>query len=265
MSKHKDNLGGLIQRLTHKQSQWQLSAEEYGVLCRALALRCEGATLTAGECVAGFSDTARGVAVLSGLIGKGLLSCGAPLDGPERLLSCDPIYATLSKPDDVEISEEKFPLSTLIRATMHMMKQTPSGESKVTARHWARVSEFSKRAESDYSGNDLELLIAVYWVQNGWASQPPVFTAKDYSNAKRFVSLYGAEQSAKIIAYAVSRWEVVAQKIRVNSYPSMSIIYGFRNSIAPLVLDGDAVEKPSWGSQFNPQTDSRKDDGIVGW
>jgi len=261
----RDGLGAMVQRLTQKQAEWALTAEEFGVLCRALCLRFEGRTLTAQDYLVGMSDVRHGVTLLTSLVARGHLLSAEPIDRPDRLISCDPMFATLSKPDDVEVSEDRYSLATLVRATMHLMKPTASGEAKVTERHWKRISEFSKRQESDYTGNDLELLIAARWVEKGWLSQPPAFTAKDYSNAKRFVVQYGPESAARIVNYAITHWEVVAQKIRVNSYPCMSILYGFRNSISPLVLDGDAVSKPSWGSQFNPQTDSRKSGDILGW
>jgi hypothetical protein len=264
MTKHRDGLGVLVRRLVEKQAEWKLTAEEVGVLCRALVLRDTCGALTAKQYVEGLPSIQHGAKMLTGLISRGYLSCSEPLSA-ECLVSCDPLYATLCKPDGVEVSEEKYSLSTLVRATMHLVKPSATGETKMTERHWKRISEFSQKREEDYIGNDLELLLAVCWVGKGWISQPPSFTVKDYSNAKRMVAQYGPESAAQIIIYAVTRWESVAQKIRVNSYPSMSIIYGFRNSISPLVLDGEAAIKPSWGSQFNPETDSRSDGGIVGW
>jgi len=144
----------------------------------------------------------------------------------------------------------------------------PKKAKKPTARHANRLKKFSEKSASEYNANDMEIVMAQAWTLKGWRSAAPKFTLRDRKHAKDLIEQHGPETVASVIEEAISKWEDVAPKMRLNNtYPSMSIIFGYRNSIFPLLIDGELNMKPTWGSQFDREKDASPTDGggSVGW
>lgn len=137
---------------------------------------------------------------------------------------------------------------------------------KTTRRHTNRLQKFSEKSASEYNANDMEIVMAQAWKLKGWRTAPPKFTLRDRKHAKDLIEQHGAETVSNVIDEAIRRWEEIAPKMRLNNtYPSMSIIFGYRNSIFPLLIDGDLNMKPTWGSQFDREKDASQEDGGIGW
>lgn len=117
------------------------------------------------------------------------------------------------------------------------------------------VSEWMPKHVLDY--------FTIRWCEQSWKTPPPRWQAKDRANAKRLQEDY-AESIKKIIDFIFDNWPNLKAKFNIEGLPSISILWGFRNSIVPLAL-GDATENAkSWGSSHDTNQD-RDDGDELGW
>lgn len=161
-------------------------------------------------------------------------------------------------------------LQELLDASLSLVKDNRVKRAPVqtTPRHWQRLKDFSDKSPEQYNANDIELVMARAWHRKGWKTPAPRFTMRDRKHAKDLIIAYGADTVSTVIDTAISNWESLAPKMNLsNAYPSMGIIFGYRNSIFPLVIDGDlGGDKPTWGTQFNRDKDSSPEgEEKIGW
>ena len=162
------------------------------------------------------------------------------------------------------------PLKELLDASLSLVKDGRFKRAPVqtTPRHWQRLQSFLEKTPDQYNSNDIELIMARAWHRKGWKTPAPRFTMRDRKHAKDLITTYGPDVVAKVIDQAIASWEALAPKLRLqNAYPSMGIMYGYRNSIFPLIIDGDpSAGKASWGSHFDRDKDSSpKGEEKIGW
>ena len=144
-----------------------------------------------------------------------------------------------------------------------------------TARKAANTKPKPKRATNLRNMSPTELAVpdwlpkhvldyfTIRWCEQSWKTPPPKWQAKDRANAKRLKETYG-DDIKKIIDFLFDNWANLKTKFNIDGLPSISILWGFRNSIVPLAL-GDATENSkSWGSSHD-ETQSRDDGDELGW
>lgn len=195
----------------------------------------------------------------------------------EKTYDYSPLLGALRDLAGVPVSEEEpqkplhdepskvDPLKELIDTSMEMAKDKSKKRTPVQTKpqHWRRLQAFNEKTPEQYNSKDLEFVLALEW-RKKWQSPPPRFFGRDLKHGKDLISIYSAEVVTNVIQTCVKEWESIAPKFNIKGYPSMPIFWGFRNSIFPLMIDGELKTKDSWGSQFD-NTESRKDGEEVGW
>ena len=188
----------------------------------------------------------------------------SPLLGALKDLAGVPV-AEEEKPKPMHDESPKDPLKELIDTSMAMAKDKSKKRAPVQTKpaHWRRLQAFNDKTPEQYNAKDMEFVMAQEW-RKKWQSPPPRFFGRDMKHTKDLISIYGAEVVSDVITKCISDWESIAPKFNIKGYPSMPIFWGFRNSIFPLMIDGELDNKPSWGSQFS-DTDDTPDGGEIGW
>jgi hypothetical protein len=103
----------------------------------------------------------------------------------------------------------------------------------------------------------------ILWCEQGWKTPPPRWQVKDRANAKRLQETYG-EDIKKIIDFLFSNWSNLQSQFNIQGLPSISILWGFRDSIVPQALGDATGSKKNWGSSHDNSQD-RDDGDEVGW
>lgn len=190
-----------------------------------------------------------------------------PLLGALKDLAGVPVAEEeVAKPMHDEPNKAVDPLKKLIDTSLDMARDKSKKRTPVQTKpqHWRRLQAFNEKTPEQYNAKDLEFVLAIEWREK-WKSPPPRFFGRDMKHAKDLISIYGAEVVSDVIKRCVKDWETIAPRFNIKGYPSMPIFWGFRNSIFPLMIDGELQSQPTWGSQFNNETDSRPDGGEIGW
>ena len=181
----------------------------------------------------------------------------------------DAIISVSSYNQDEEEVVEKQPTSELeriVQVNNELARDKRHTRVPVTTKpsHWKRVKSFVEKDISKYNAKDIELLFASEWNNKSWNTPAPRFYAKDLKHAKELIVQYGASNVVKVISTAIQDWEQLAPKFNIKSYPSMAIMWGFRASIFPTIIDGDiAQNNPTWGSHYEGH--QTKEGEEIGW
>ena len=196
----------------------------------------------------------------------------ASQDGKHNVYDYSPLIEALRDIANVKTSKvkvvEKSPsneLERLVEVNNNLAKDKSLTRVPMNTKpaHWRRLSDFIEKSPSDYNSKDLELLLASERDKKGWKSPAPRFYAKDMKHGKELIKIYGADVVSKVFTYSVQNWETLAPKFNIRGYPSMPIFWGFRNSIFPLVIDGEIGHQPTWGTHY---TEEQTNTGSeVGW
>jgi len=195
----------------------------------------------------------------------------------EKTFDYSPLLGALKDLAGVPIAEEekpkpmhnetqtKDPLKELIDTSLAMAKDKSKKRTPVQTKpaHWRRLQAFNDKTPEQYNAKDMEYVVALEWKKK-WQSPPPRFFGRDMKHAKELIAIYGAEVVADVLQRSIADWESLAPHFNIKGYPSMPIFWGFRNSIFPLMIDGELNSKPNWGSQFTKE-DSTPDGGEIGW
>lgn len=133
----------------------------------------------------------------------------------------------------------------------------------------AARARYQGKKPHEYNANDMWFVLYDAWLVRWPSSKPGLFTGKDRNQGKQLIESYGAEVVAAVIHQTVEMWPDVMAKFRVNGFPSMAMIFGYRNSLVPWLLEegSDAARgSPSSvaGSQFDEKQD-RETGQEGGW
>lgn len=176
---------------------------------------------------------------------------------------------TLALDATVEKSVEPEPttsLGAMLREAASLAPEKKPKKRRAPRGPAKKSQDFSEKSPESYNVNDIEQVLASAWQSKGWRTPPGSFTMRDKGNAKRLIETYGPAVVADVITKAISQWESLCPKLRLSgAYPSIGLIYGYRNSIFPLMIDGDNSAKPSWGSHFDREKDSAPTGKTIGW
>jgi len=126
-----------------------------------------------------------------------------------------------------------------------------SSEEVVASRFPKIYKRFEKKSSLNYNANDLLILFCIEYYKkyklmyapSGNGTSP--FGGKDSSNLKTLLRSQSPEIMTKVIPYFMKNFEKV---IPYNDRPSVSILYGWRNTIIPNCLLGE-IPKRSVGER----------------
>jgi hypothetical protein len=117
---------------------------------------------------------------------------------------------------------------------------------------------------SDWTSSHFLKYFEICWCEQGWKTPPPRWGVKDRANGKRVVETYGAE-TRKLVDYVFENWKALQAQFNIQGLPSVSILWGFRNSIAPQAFgDVGGTAPKSWGTSHDADSD-RNDGDEIGW
>ncbi len=63
----------------------------------------------------------------------------------------------------------------------------------------------------------------------------PTATVKDYKILHSLIEEQGADEAEELVYYTISNWNHVKSKLKVNGFPNVGLIWGFRFSILDLM------------------------------
>ncbi len=140
--------------------------------------------------------------------------------------------------------------------------KTKPDPQKQKERRW---QDFSSKNPNDYNTNDLELVFADAYHERGWGTTPS-FAGKERKLGKTLLEHYGGEATDKVIRDLVANWETYVAEFKLQGHPSMGLLFGWRNTFFPRVLEGPSKRaKPSWGAHFDEEDERGEDEDVVGW
>jgi hypothetical protein len=77
------------------------------------------------------------------------------------------------------------------------------------------------------------------------------YTQKDRGLAKKLIDEFGYDNVEKVLLHVITDWENVRMRYRLSGYPSIPLLWGYRHSLFPDILDaGGAGHQPVSGSRF---------------
>lgn len=175
-----------------------------------------------------------------------------------------------NEPDPPE-SEEDPPSDPLREKLDELAAQAREKEKRrrpkkaAHSRAEKRREKFEAKKPEQYNANDMELVFAEAYEERSWR-YPPRFGGKERALMKRLIEEYGAAETARVIADVVKNWERFVGEFRLDGgYPSPAVVFGFRTSFFPRVLDGPLTEgSPGWGAHFD-ETKIRPESERTGW
>jgi len=89
---------------------------------------------------------------------------------------------------------------------------------------------YEEKREDQYNVIDFEFLFNDLWETSRIRGNPYRWTMKEKGQMKRFINEFSSEEIVKLFKYVFKNWRDIAIRYRLNSKPSVSLIYGFRRS-----------------------------------
>lgn len=132
----------------------------------------------------------------------------------------------------------------------------------VSPKRRTQYDAFKEKEVENYNANDI-----CYYFSDRYSDKIKVqysrITNKDRGLAKKLLTDYGAETVVKVIDYLLDNYTQY-----INGYPSIAVLYGFRNSLVPSALKGkpkakDNVRETSLSDEDIEKAEQEKD--IVRW
>jgi hypothetical protein len=116
---------------------------------------------------------------------------------------------------------------------------------------------------SEWATRHLLDFFTILWFENGYKMSVPKWQPKDRANAKRLLGEYGSGIK-DYMQFSFKNWKPLSTKLRIDGLPSLSILWGYRSSIAAYVSGDVQLAGSNWGSSHN--SDQSRDSGDeIGW
>lgn len=94
---------------------------------------------------------------------------------------------------------------------------------------------------SEYNCNDLEVIFKRTWIDTWGKFSSSRWTLREKKHAKDMIREHGGEAIANYIRFVIEHWDDLCRRYKVNGYPSIPIIYGYRRSWFPESVNGKVV------------------------
>lgn len=175
----------------------------------------------------------------------------------EDCSNMDTIYREESREIDPSLSGKgsgPSPLASVIASAVKQVggrkeKVLPSGKTnfRVRRRREPRIkppSEFTARDVFNLLGEGMQ---AKFGHPTGRA------TAKELGQLKAMIEEYTPADVVLATEQMIDRWDDLKPHVKVNGFPSVSLLYGYRRSIVPWSREDSRNTKPAWGAHFKKE------------
>lgn len=116
----------------------------------------------------------------------------------------------------------------------------------------------------EYNCNDVGAMMQRD-VKDKFGYRLSTLTMKDRKLLKTMIAEYGAEEVVVAAHEMIDRWEEFTTLVNLQGYPSISILWGYRDTIIPWSTEGVRKDhRYGYYEGFDP-ADKPKDGEIVGW
>ena len=157
----------------------------------------------------------------------------------------------------------------LAKVVTDSIRQTTPKKSRVRVKTKSKVRSSNNNKSplevdvNDWSPTHLLKYFEILWCEQSWKTPPPSWGVKDRMNAKRVLETYQGQCKA-LIDYMFNNWSILQTQFNIQGLPSISILWGFRNSIAPQAFGDVSSTKKSWGSSHDKEQ-NRNEGEETGW
>jgi hypothetical protein len=102
--------------------------------------------------------------------------------------------------------------------------------------------KMEEKEEAEYNVTDMRFVYEDLWTDKSWRTYPSKWTMKDKKLVRNLLDEQGGENTVRYFQYVVQGWEEIQQRYRIQGSPSVSVIWGFRNSLLHEALNGPAKQ-----------------------
>jgi len=117
-----------------------------------------------------------------------------------------------------------------------------------------------EKLPEDYNCNDMEGVFKRAWKEK-FNTPTSSFTIKDRKHAKDLIDTWGALRVIRVIRETILKWDQLRVLLKVTGFPSMALIFGYRNTLFQLIEEG--LEKAASTNRAGAQYTGR--DAGNGW
>ena len=203
------------------------------------------------------------------LLGHNIATTSEMMDVSEAKVRSTLMYLKTENLLDVEIepvkSQSRDRLASFVQQTVKRTAPTKKRQAVKTKRPKQNNRKSPMEVPvADWTSTHFLKYFEICWCEQGWKTPPPRWAVKDRTNGKLVVETYGA-QTRKLVDYLFENWPKLQAQLNIQGLPSVSILWGFRNSIAPQAFgDVGGTTPKTWGSSHDTN-ESREDGDEIGW
>jgi len=143
--------------------------------------------------------------------------------------------------DTMKVSGPDDALMDLIRSSQKMTekaheeklkkrKNKPLSPGLVQTYSCRRQMAHDEKEPSEYNVNDMEIIFGNEWRAMGLKGKPVRWTQKERGQLKDMIVDQSPEVVAGYLSYVFANWEDLRQRFRIQGYPSVPSMYGFRRT-----------------------------------
>lgn len=152
----------------------------------------------------------------------------------------------------------KSPLLESIQKALDTSQKPRKKPNRVKTTPQARLRErMEEKDETEYNVTDMRFVYEDLWAEKSWRTYPSRWTMKDKKLVRNLLDEQGGKNTVRYFQYVVQGWEEIQQRYRIQGAPSMSVIWGFRNSLLHEALNN--IKKPSSPTLEYEENDAAKD------
>lgn len=108
---------------------------------------------------------------------------------------------------------------------------------------------------SQYNCNDFWHVFKSMWRSADLRGSPTTWTVRERKHVKELIDEQGPEAVHAFLQYVFQNWGSICQRYKINGYPNIPLLYGYRRSLFPESLNGPTVTtKP--GVEFSGDEDA---------
>jgi len=123
------------------------------------------------------------------------------------------------------------------------------------------------REEKDpmaYTSTDLQYAFRECWKTAGFNGQPFPWTFVEKSKMKDLIKAQNPKVALEYIQYVFANWDSIQKRYKLNGYPNVAMIYGYRRTWVAEMQNGIKNAPLSGPLEYDPNTAASKA-ATVGW
>jgi len=138
---------------------------------------------------------------------------------------------------------------------------------RTMSRDVARVTKKAVSVAKGIGSREIERQWKQSWRDAFPGTTVPKWNARDFTIVRELCENYGPDLTLKVALYVVENWDSLVSRFRLNGYPSIGFVNGFRYTIFPeiesgKIISGNVRSSETKGDQWDG-TKSKTD--SLGW